>query len=187
MLWLYLICGMCNDNFGSGGGWMWVGLVWFGLVEVYGFWGRWVGLLHHGYFSFFFFRSVSSCTGAGVILSFPFFPLSPLLLLTSHFFFTFTSVIFFSLSLLSFFFFTFLLSLWSQVCVRCIKCIYISLGLFFLLLFFTSFLYLLFFFPSLSLSLSLLLALYASFVIWTIYTRMNKTKLKVDRSTHVLL
>lgn len=95
-----------------------------------------------------------------------------------HFFFSFTSFLFF---------FTFLLSLWSQVCVRCIKCIYISLGLFFLLLFFTSFLYLLFFFPSLSLSLSLLLALYASFVIWTIYTRMNKTKLKVDRSTHVLL
>ena len=73
-----------------------------------------------------------------------------------HFFFSFTSFLFF---------FTFLLSLWSQVCVRCIKCIYISLGLFFLLLFFTSFLYLLFFFPSLSLSLSLLLALYASFVI----------------------
>ena len=145
---------------------MWVGLVWFGLVEGLGFLGvdglvSYITVISPFLFQIGLFVYWCRCYFVVSVLS------SPLTSSTAHFslFFTFTSVIFFSLSLLSFFFFTFLLSLWSQVCVRCIKCIYISLGLFFLLLFFTSFLYLLFFFPSLSLSLSLLLALYASFVI----------------------
>lgn len=134
---------------------MWVGLVWFGLVEGLGFLGV-DGLVSYiTVISPFLFQ-----IGLFVYWCRCYFVVSVLPSLTSstaHFslFFTFTSVIFFSLSLLSFFFFTFLLSLWSQVCVRCIKCIYISLGLFF----FTSFLYLFslppFFFPlSLSLSLS---------------------------------
>ena len=131
----------------------WFGLVWFGgRFRVLR--GRWVGLLHHGYFSFSFSDRSLRVLVQVLFCRFRSFLPSHLFycsLLTffhfhfCHFFFSFTSFLFF---------FTFLLSLWSQVCVRCIKCIYISLGLFFLLLFFTSFLYLLFFFPFLSLSLS---------------------------------